>query len=163
MRQATEMEEKRYEPEPAEMPLIDLSWTYDSEKLTDAFNNGRNLQRDADMAWHNEQLQQARREFAEKVIKVLPYITQGEVDHIRAMAEGGAMKDKSWCCDCKYHKANLPFDKHGICKLLNIGVSSYRYRRVEGKICSNFIRKALEDCPIERSRFADCNNETCLQ
>jgi hypothetical protein len=46
-------------------------------------------QREVDMAWHNEKVQQVRKEFVEEIIKVLPYITQGEVDRIRAMAEEG--------------------------------------------------------------------------
>lgn len=94
--------ECEYEQVP-QMPLIELA---DPDKF-DGLNgmyvlgrkHGATFQRDADMAWHNEKVQQVRKEFADTIISE---ITRGNFEndsgdllepeliaYIRAMAEGG--------------------------------------------------------------------------
>jgi hypothetical protein len=91
------MQETKAEPQP-EMPLIKVD-PHSYECPSDV-EIGADRQRDADMAWHKEKVQQVRKAFAETIISE---ITRGNFDndsgdllepeliaHIRAMAEVGS-------------------------------------------------------------------------
>jgi hypothetical protein len=94
-------------PQPEPMPLIEN--IYQATLITGfAFTEGCKQQRDADMAWHLEKVQQVRKDFAEEYIKTMrkvghkngaipntvPYAEGAEkqfevcIAHLRAMAGG---------------------------------------------------------------------------